>query len=160
MRVGWSIECPLKSNGILLTASHPPPVHASFGKLPDDVPVQDNEAAAVLCAQVIHFIGPAEVERSFAQFNRVLAPGGKLVLLACAHYVIMNYASGRVAEIEARMKVSSCPCLHVLGVAFEMRKNPFPFIIMITRAGGPRGRARLLPARQRRPRQVPPKVHG
>lgn len=75
-----------------------------FGKLPDDVPVADGEAAGVLCAQVIHFLGPDAVEKSFAQFHRCLAPGGKLVLLACGHYLIMNYAiPGRIAEIEAAM---------------------------------------------------------
>lgn len=75
-----------------------------FGKLPDEVPVADGEAAGVLCAQVIHFLGPDAVEKSFQQFYRCLAPGGKLVLLACGHYIIMNFAiPGRVAAIEAAM---------------------------------------------------------
>ncbi len=75
-----------------------------FGKLPDDVPVKDGEAAAVLCAQVLHFLGPDAVEKSFAQFHRCLAPGGKLVVLACAHYIIMNHVDpARMAAIDAGM---------------------------------------------------------
>jgi hypothetical protein len=54
--------------------------------------------------QVIHFLGPPAVEQSFAQFFRCLTPGGKLVLLACGHYIIMNFSTGRVAEIEEAMK--------------------------------------------------------
>ena len=45
---------------------HPP----SFGKLPDDVPLAEGEVAGILCAQVIHFLDPEAVNRSFQNFYR------------------------------------------------------------------------------------------
>ena len=72
--------------------------------------------AAVLCAQVLHFLGPDAVEKSFAQFHRCLAPGGKLVALACAHYTIMNHVDpARMAAIEIDLMALEMTNLRVLA---------------------------------------------
>lgn len=75
-----------------------------FGCLPDSAKLEPASVAGILCAQVLHFLEPEGVKKTFDLFYRWLAPGGKLVLLVCSHYCAFNLRTGRIREIQTQIE--------------------------------------------------------
>lgn len=59
----------------------------AVGEYPNDINLPDEEFDAILISRVLHFFSPYEIEKTFADFYRILKPGGKVYAMAITPYV-------------------------------------------------------------------------
>lgn len=57
------------------------------GDYPNDINLPDEEFDAILISRVLHFFSPYEIEKTLADFYRILKPGGRVYTMAITPYV-------------------------------------------------------------------------
>lgn len=56
------------------------------GKFPDDINIDDNSIYSILMCRVVHFFTPVEIKQAFKKAFNILAPGGKIYIIADTPY--------------------------------------------------------------------------
>lgn len=79
---------------------------SQVGRLPDNIPFNDQSVAGVLCSLVLHFLDHAETIAAFWEVHRILEPGGRFVFTCVSDQMAILDGLGLQRQFEGERKSS------------------------------------------------------